>query len=43
MNRRTLTRILITLGITVGDVATTASQASAGLIANHGETTLRRR
>jgi len=43
MNRRTLTRVLITLGITAGVVATSASQASAGLIANHSEPTLRRR
>ncbi len=43
MNRRTLKRVLITLGITAGLVATTAGQVSAGVnLANHSEPTLRR-
>ena len=42
MNRRTLKRVLITLGITAGVIATTATQASA-LGGNHSEPTLRQR
>ena len=41
MNRRTLKRVLITLGITAGVIATTATHASAAI--NHSEPTLRRR
>ena len=44
MNRRTLKRVLVTLGITAGVLATTASQASAGInLSNHSEPTLRQR
>jgi thiamine phosphate synthase YjbQ (UPF0047 family) len=44
MNRRTLKRVLVTIGITAGVVATTASHASASLLlVNHNEPTLRRR
>jgi thiamine phosphate synthase YjbQ (UPF0047 family) len=41
MTRHSIKRILITLGVTAGIIATTASHASAGLIANHTESTLR--
>jgi hypothetical protein len=43
MNRRTIKRFLITLGITAGVLAATASQASAGRFLNHSEPTLRSR
>ena len=44
MIRRTFKRLLITLGITAGVIATTASQASAGInLSNHSEPTLRQR
>jgi hypothetical protein len=41
MTRRTLKRLLITLGVTAGVLATTATQVSAGLNANHSEAELR--
>jgi hypothetical protein len=44
MNRKTINRILITLGITAGFISVTAGQASAGLVLqNHSEPTLRTR
>ena len=43
MNRNTIKRILITLGVTVGVIAATASQASALTGMNHSEPTLARR
>jgi thiamine phosphate synthase YjbQ (UPF0047 family) len=42
VNRKTVKRILITVGITAGIVTVTAGQASAGLVLNnHSEPTLR--
>jgi hypothetical protein len=41
MNRNTVKRILITLGITAGVVTVTAGQAAAAM--NHTEPTLNRR
>jgi hypothetical protein len=41
MNRMTIKRILITLGVTAGVITATASQASAAI--NHSEPTLRSR
>jgi hypothetical protein len=42
MNRKTVKRILVTLGITAGFVTVTAGQAAAGLVLqNHSEPTLR--
>lgn len=41
MNRKTINRILVTLGVTAGFITATASQASAAL--NHSEPTLRAR
>jgi hypothetical protein len=44
MNRKTLKRTLVTLGITAGIITITAGQASAGLVLqNHSEPTLRTR
>ena len=40
MNRKTLERLLITVGITAGIITTTATQASAAL--NHTEPTINR-
>ena len=41
MNTKRIKRILVTVGITAGVLALTASQASAGLPMNHSEPTLR--
>jgi hypothetical protein len=44
MNRKIITRILITLGVTAGFITASAGQASAGLVLqNHSEPTLRAR
>ena len=43
MYRKTIKRILVTIGITAGFVTITAGQASAGLSINHSEPTLRTR
>jgi hypothetical protein len=44
MNRTTIKRILISLGITAGILTATAGQASAGIVLNnHSEPTLRSR
>jgi hypothetical protein len=41
MNRKTIRRILVTLGVTAGFLAATATHASAGInLANHSEPTL---
>jgi hypothetical protein len=40
MNRNTIKRILITLGVTAGFITVTATQASALAAANHSEPTL---
>jgi hypothetical protein len=40
---RTVKRVLVTIGVTAGVLAVTASQASAGLPMNHSEPTLRTR
>jgi hypothetical protein len=40
MNRKTIKRILITLGVTAGILTTTAAQASALGGVNHSEPTL---
>ena len=43
MNRKTIKRLLVAVGVTAGFVTVTASQASAGLILNnHSEPTLER-
>ena len=43
MSRKTIKRILVTIGITAGIVTATASQASAGLVLNnHSEPALHR-
>ena len=43
MNRNTIKRILVTIGVTAGFVTVTAAQASAGLVLqNHSEPTLKR-
>jgi thiamine phosphate synthase YjbQ (UPF0047 family) len=42
MNRKTVKRFLITVGITAGFVTLTAGQVSAGIVLNnHSEPTLR--
>ena len=41
MNRNTIKRILVTIGITAGFITLTAGQASAAV--NHSEPTLRTR
>jgi hypothetical protein len=41
MNRKTVKRILVTLGITAGFITAAASQASAAM--NHTEPTIERR
>ena len=41
MNRNTIKRILITIGVTAGFLTVTATQASAGTV-NHSEPTLNR-
>jgi hypothetical protein len=43
VNRNTIKRILVTLGVTAGFITATATQASAGLNVNHSEPTLRSR
>ena len=44
MNRDIIKRLLVTIGVTAGVLAATATQASAGLILNnHGEPALRTR
>jgi thiamine phosphate synthase YjbQ (UPF0047 family) len=40
---RTVKHVLVTVGITAGVLAVTASQASAGIGVNHSEPTLRTR
>jgi hypothetical protein len=43
VNRRTIKRILVAVGVAAGFVAVTAAQASAGLVLNnHSEPTLER-
>jgi hypothetical protein len=39
--KRNVKRILVTIGVTAGVLTVTASQASAGLMVNHSEPTLR--
>jgi hypothetical protein len=43
MNRKTIKRILVTLGVTAGFLAATATHASALAGTNHSEPTLRTR
>ena len=42
MNRNTIKRILIAIGVTAGFLTVTASQASAAINLNHSEPTLHR-
>ena len=42
MNRNTIKRILVTIGVTAGFLTVTATQASALSGANHSEPTLNR-